>query len=80
MVVNTEGGLKKGLDIMERVKPIFVKYDSGLSGSSVMVNGTSFFSEFIVRISVPYFISFGKQKPFGVRSRHVSGIKTFNGI
>jgi len=31
MVVNPEGGLKKGLDILERVKPIFDKYDSELT-------------------------------------------------
>ena len=31
MVVNPEGGLKKGLDILERVKPIFDEYDSELT-------------------------------------------------
>ena len=31
MVVNPEGGLKKGIDILEKVKPIFDKYDSELT-------------------------------------------------
>ena len=31
MVVNPEGGLKKGLDILELVKPIFNEYDSELT-------------------------------------------------
>ena len=37
MIVNPHGGLKKGLDILEKVKPVFEDQDTQLDGDGVHV-------------------------------------------